>query len=93
MTSRELKEFCLADSRLRSAWLDAYDAGLELATVRARIGFARHAGRTPDPDDEALEQFHATRFSELRQDLADRTHAIGLQTDPLTVDELVELVT
>lgn len=92
MTSREFKQLCLADSRLRTLWLDAYDAGLELATVRTRIGFDRQAGTMPDPDDEALEQFLAKRFREYSGNLAAKAHAAGLQTDPLTVDELVELI-
>jgi len=92
VTSREFKERCLADSRLRNLWLDAYDAGLELATVRTRIGFARTDGRQPDPDDEGLEQFTATRFHDMSAALNAKAHACGIDTDPLTVDGLIELI-
>jgi hypothetical protein len=92
VTPQEFKGLCLADYRLRSLWLDAYDAGLELATVRTRIGFARTDDRQPDPDDEGLEQFLATRFHDMSTALSAKAHACGIETDPLTVDGLIELI-
>jgi hypothetical protein len=92
VTPQEFKERCLADSRLRSLWLDAYDAGLELAAVRTRIGFARTGGNTPDPDDQGLEQFFTERFLGMSSALNAKAHACGIATDPLTVDGLIELI-
>ncbi len=93
MTARELREVCLADSRLKPSWLNLWDAMLAVAEVRTRVAFAKHAKKIPEPIDESELVRLMKRFHSQRSIFMDITRQNSISTKPPTLDELIEIAT
>lgn len=93
MTTQELRDMCLADSRLKPSWLNLWDAMLEVAEVRTRVAFAKHAKKLPEPADESDLKLLMKRFHSQRNILMDALRQNSISTKPPVLDELIELAT